>query len=308
MARFKLPKSPREKRKEELANAPAPVPDNTISPLNRGVGGATGTNARDTIESIFGVGVPTPKPTTPVRTTTALKGDEEQIITAQGVTTRGELRQANIDKQLAQIQAQEEAQMLRATAPQAVANIGTLTPEQQNRDVVIGEGIVGQGVTGAAAIGGAILGAKSGAAAGALLGPAGAAFGAVGGAIFGALGGAYVKVSQSKRQNVKEATAVYTQSKSNMVWIINQANAGTISPMRAVELWDEELANFYSAQRNINEEIDTNLNRFLSNGRDEAAKIEAFSRRLPELTLQLRQALANPNPSKVILEPNITNE
>jgi len=136
------------------------------------------------------------------------------------------------------------------------AQIGNLNQEQQNRDVVGGSGMIGQAVTGGAAVGGGIIGAKYGAGLGTLVAPGvGTAIGAgVGGAV-GAVGGAFSKISLQKRQDVKEAYVVYTTAKSNVDWILNQVNSGQMSASQAVEMYNDELANLYSAEKNLKEEL-----------------------------------------------------
>lgn len=197
-------------------------------------------------------------------------------------------------------QAKQVAQEQLAVAQQAANSVGVLTPEQNQLNIQRPEGLVSNIGTGASIAGGAIIGAKAGAATGTLVAPGvGTAIGAALGAAGGAAGGAYVKISGNKKQDVKNAVSVYTGSKQNMAWIMNQVNAGRISPQQAADLWDEELSNFYAAQRSIRELNKTNTARFLSGGAEEAAKIEAFARRLDApagLNDQFRQALIAPNP------------
>ena len=211
----------------------------------------------------------------------------------------------------AEQQAAENQQILAKNAAEnqsIAANLGVLTPEQQGLNVIKGEGLpatleaAGGGIAGA--LGGAGTGAAIGAGIGSIIPGVGTAVGALGGGIIGGIaggiGGVFTKVSYDKRQDVKQAYAVFTTSKSNMSWIINEVNAGRMSAAQAALMWDEELANFSSAERNLKKDTKTNLNRFLSGGADEASKLEAFRRRLPYLQMQLELAILNPDPGKII--------
>lgn len=226
--------------------------------------------------------------------------DIQDMVNAQNKkigTPEGAVEASNVQAQQ-DIQTAQEQQ-----ASQAIQTLGQQTAEQQNRNVVRGEGIVGQAVTAGAGIAGGIAGAKAGAALGAVAAPftggasipVGAAIGAVGGAI----GGTYTKIGFQKRQDVKQALTVYTQAKSNMGWILTETNAGRLSPAQASELWSEQLANLNSAERNLKQDTDTNLDRFLSGGSDELAKVTGFKQRVPFLQTQLAMAMLKPNPNSI---------
>lgn len=173
---------------------------------------------------------------------------------------------------------------------QSANQVGTLTPEQQTRNI--------QESTNPVAVGGAVAAAGTGAIAGAAAGTAIApGVGTVIGAGIGALGGAFTKISFEKRQDVKQAVEVYKGAKGNMAWIINEVNAGRMSGEQATELFDEELANYYAAERNIKDLNRNNLQKFLSNGGEEARRIEAFGRRIPTIQRNLQLAILAPNPN-----------
>ena len=204
-------------------------------------------------------------------------------------------------KQLESQRSPQDDALIKALIPAQPIDLGSLTPEQQARDVVNPDGIVGKGAATAAGLTGAVSAAGVGAAIGTAIAPGiGTAIGGGIGGVVGFAGGFFTKIGASKRQDVKQAFAVYTASKSNMAFIINEVNRGRLTQIQAQDMWDEELANFYSAERNIHEEIKTDLNKFLSDGADEAAKIEAFRRRLPQLQFQLELALQAPNPNTSI--------
>jgi hypothetical protein len=180
------------------------------------------------------------------------------------------------------------------------------SPEQMQQNIPHGEGLVGKAATGGAALGGAVVGAKAGATTGATIGTAvagpvgtavGGVIGGVVGGIAGAVGGAYTKISFSERQDVKKAFKVFTTSKSNIDWIIDQTNAGRLSPSQAIDLWDIEISNIYAAERMLKEDTSTNLKSFLSNGGDELTALEAYKRRLPNKQTLLAAAILSPNPT-----------
>ena len=233
--------------------------------------------------------------------------DIQDMVNAQNKkigTPEGAVEASGVKAQEEQIAAQEQQ------AATAIQNLGTQTPEQQNRNVVRGEGIIGQAQTAAAGVGGAIAGglgaagsvAAIGAGIGALGGPVSpltVPVGAAIGAIVGGIGGGLTKISYQKKQDVKQALTVYTQAKSNMGWIITETNAGRLSPAQASELWSEQLANINSAERNLKQDTDTNLDRFLSGGSDELSKVTGFKQRIPFLQTQLAMAMLKPNPNSI---------
>lgn len=186
--------------------------------------------------------------------------------------------------------------------------VGQLTPEQQALNPISDEGAIDTGFAIAGGLGGALAGGGSGAAVGASVG---AGIGFLGGPVspltvpiaagvgvaLGATIGVYKAISGDKRNNVEKTLEVYKGSKTNMAWIINNVNAGKLAPQDAQELWNIEIANLYAAERNIKSLTDDDLDRFLSGGAVEATRINAFLRRVPNLNLQLQQAMLQPNPA-----------
>ena len=199
------------------------------------------------------------------------------------------------------IQAPSQQEAIRQQQLQGL-QLGSLTPEQQDRQLQMGGGITPAVGAGVSAITGAVAGAGTGAAIGSVVPVVGTAVGAVVGAVLGATAAAFGKISVEKKQDVKQAYAVFTTSKSNMDFIINQVNAGKMDPATASEMWDEELANFYAAERNLKADTNTSLERFLSGGSDEMTKLEAYKRRLPFKQQLLQQAILTPNPNMIIME------
>ena len=208
----------------------------------------------------------------------------------------------------------EQGQIPQATNEQILAaqGLGTLTPEQQNRQIIKGEGFVdtavagGAGLAGAAAggFGGAALGAKVGAIGGTTFGPVGTVVGGVGGALVGGAVAVFGKIGLDKRQDVKQAFATYRSTSSNMAWIINNANSGKIDGVTAANMWDEELSNFYSAQRALKGMTKGKIGRELSGAMDELDKVNGFERRIPVLQSMLADAILTPDPNKVLADPN----
>lgn len=156
---------------------------------------------------------------------------------------------------------------------------------------------LGAGVIGAATGGGAAaVGAKLGAAGGSIV----PVLGTAAGALIGAIGGYYGKISYDKRQDVKQANKVGNIANTNFGQIIDAVNAGLIPNDIALRRWQENRIALYAARANLKRETDTDLNRFLSNGADELARIEDFITDLETIkTQEFYVALATPNPSNI---------
>jgi len=210
--------------------------------------------------------------------------------------------------------AQSELNPVNQEQIQALEVLGTGSTETQAQTeefLAQGEGAFSQAKALGAAAAGLTGGAALGAGVGALGGPfapitipAGAAIGGV----TGALGGYFGSISFEKKQDVKNSMSVYTGSKSNMMWIINQVNSGRMSGAQASEMFNEEKTNFYVARDNLKKLTDGNLDRFLSGGVDDLAKVYAFEDRLPFMQEQLAQAILMPDPNKILSEVEIIQE
>jgi len=224
----------------------------------------------------------------------------DEILSRQTLERKG----AELAKEKEGLEAGAASLMPKATEEQeqAATQLGQLTPEQEQKQAVQDGGLTQDVITTGALAGGALSGAGAGAAVGAMTGPlapaAIPAFAAVG-ALIGAVSAKYGKISYQKRQDVKEAYTVFNQAKSNMGWIINEANAGRLDPVTAGNMWNEELANLNASERHLKEETKNSFQRFLSNGSDELAKIESFKRRLPILSNYMQQAILTPNPNAI---------
>jgi len=185
--------------------------------------------------------------------------------------------------------------------PEQAKELTNTTPPQQT--------LIGKDEATSLALGGTSIGA--GAATGAGLGAtAGAAFagvGAVPGAIIGGVAGGasagLAKISFEKRENVAVATKNYKLARSNMKTIINQVNAGMMSPEDAVVAWNDQLNTINIAHRNLKLETSTSLARFLSGGRVELTEIQNFKDN-EELffTNRLQAALLSPNPNSIFMD------
>ena len=203
-----------------------------------------------------------------------------------------QLAEASVDfrnKESAQI---EQSQLL----TQQQAGVQFLPDERE----LPGDSLLSHATTGAAAVGGAVVGAKFGAAAGTLIAPGiGTVIGGVVGAVGGAVGGAFTKLTVQKRQQVKEANKVFTQSKSNRAEILNMINAGLLTEGQARELWQEEKQNIAAAHRALKFRTDNDLEEFLGNPRDELIAIESYLRLESQFDLEFEKALLAPNPNRI---------
>jgi hypothetical protein len=226
-----------------------------------------------------------------------------------------ETEQKQIENAALQRVAQEQANINAEKNRELLST--NLTPEQQTRNVVPNEPIPEAIGTTVAGIGGTLAGAGAGAAAVAPIsaGLAATGVGAIpagaivaGGAIIGAFGSVFSKIGIEKRQDVKQALVVANTANQNMNWILNQVNSGRMSGQQAREMWDEEVSNILSAERNLKKETSTQLKRFLSGGADELTKVQSKVKRLPIMEEQLNLAIIQPDPLRVIVEPNYNLE
>jgi hypothetical protein len=195
----------------------------------------------------------------------------------------------------------EQARARNQALTQAAGQVGQLTPEQQQRQIILGEGAVD--TAGALAKGAAGLGA--GAAAGTFIAPG---IGTAIGAGVGFVGGMFAAISIDQRQDVKQAYATAIKSNSNLAWIITEANSGRMNPNQAVEMFNEELSNLYSAHRNLKEFTKGKIGRELSGAMDERAKVQEIVNRLPYLQLTLQTAILNPNAAFVMDSRTLEDE
>ncbi len=141
------------------------------------------------------------------------------------------------------------------------------------------------GVTGAVA--GGLAGAKIGGLIGTSVGPVGTAIGAG----LGFAGGVFTAITFEKRQSVREALDTFTGATGNVEWAIAQLKAGGMSSYRGRMFWEQQIVNIRAAERNM-KILNKNLNKFLSGGSDEAATIQAYINRLPDIKNEYDRALA----------------
>ncbi len=163
--------------------------------------------------------------------------------------------------------------------------------------------------TGASAVAGGVAGAKIGAIIGTALAPGvGTAVGGVVGAIGGAIGGAYAKVTIQKRQQIKEANKIFTQSKKNKNEILNMINAGLINEGQARSLWEEEKSNIALSHSYLKTQTQSDLNNFLGNPGDDLIAVERYLQLDQFYDLEFEKSLLAPNPSKILFIPPTQEE
>lgn len=180
----------------------------------------------------------------------------------------------------------------------AVSQIGQpagIVPETQSSGIpgpliAVGAGVGSSALTGA-------LSAGAGAAAGtSFLGPGAIA---VGVAAFG------TALVSDARQSVKRDFNGFTNSRTNLQKIIDAANSG-MDPLEAVTLYNQELAKIARAHSSLKLKTMNSLENFLGNPGDELQDIESFyAVQYGMLNEQFAQALAMPDPSKIVPQFNV---
>ena len=129
------------------------------------------------------------------------------------------------------------------------------------------------------------------------------------GAAAGFTTGIVSKITYSNVKTVSSGYGIFQGSRGNVDWIINQANSRGMPPGQAVDMFDEESANLYAVQRQLKELTKGNLNKLLAPGAvGKLGKVDAYILRLPEKERMLREAIASPDPNKIINEVNIDIE
>lgn len=209
-----------------------------------------------------------------------MRGPREETFAKQFPPTSPEQQEqmfkARREQMIAEeIQRQEQIPIIPQPLPEATLKKPKASPAEIA--TTTGAGIIAGG---AGAAGGAMLGAKGGALIGAVGGPAGAAIGAVAGGLIGGATAIITKISIERRQDAKEANAVFVDATANMEKIKGYAKEGFFSRSELWKMWDVEMINFYAAERNIKQLTKNEISAFLSDGRDEASGIEAFRRRI----------------------------
>jgi hypothetical protein len=175
-------------------------------------------------------------------------------------------------------------------------------------DLAIGTNPLEVGTALAAGLGGGIAGAGAvaamGAGAGTLIAPGvGTVIGGVAGGLIGGVGGAavafFAKISSSERQNVKEANAVFTASKTNIEGIKSNLNRGYISAQQAREQYAEAKMNIYASRNNLKKRTQNLVTDFLGDPGDELIKVNAYIDTIPDLDTEIQIAMLNPNPNYI---------
>lgn len=136
---------------------------------------------------------------------------------------------------------------------------------------------------------------------------AGAAFGGPLGAV---AGGGFALLGQivlDQRQSVKESRKFLTTGRTRDNEILNMANSG-VDPSIIVEMYNLNLANLYAARRNLKEKTKTAIGRQLSGAMDELIEVEAYLDLEEFRRQQLINAIANPDPNKILPIQTIETE
>lgn len=151
--------------------------------------------------------------------------------------------------------------------------------------------------------------ALTGAAGGALVGgPAGGLVGAVGGAVLGAVSGAVLGIkSDIKSQlagNIGKSGPALEKGESNLRTIITNINAGG-NPVEGVNLFYQQLAAIDLAHQQLKLDTQRSLSKFTGeDGTAELGKYVVFNNQTRAmLERELAQAIANPNPNKILVTP-----
>lgn len=174
--------------------------------------------------------------------------------------------------------AQAQAQALRSQ--EALNNLG-LSPEQIAgvQGLASEAGIDwGQAATAGAsqAVPGVIAGALGGAAIGAVGGPVGAVGGALLGGVGAFLNGVRSNIKSQQKGEIASTQKVLTNAKSNLRQIRMLAQADPSRADEAIELYNQQMALVYQAQRKLKLETQGNLNKFMDDGTEKLVEFDLF--------------------------------
>ena len=110
------------------------------------------------------------------------------------------------------------------------------------------------------------------------------------------------KIQISRKQEVKNAAAAFSQSKAQIQRIINNVHSGQISNSEAVRLFNIEKQNINDIEVSLKQLTTGNagLNAFLSGGEYQMINVLSYkSLELPFQEIALRNAILNPEPEKI---------
>jgi len=227
----------------------------------------------------------------------------EQIIgTSSQLTTE---KQAAIEQlnapipELPLVETPEEKikRIAEAPIPPFEERLKGILPSGETQTATLAAGTTGLGAAVTGAIGGFTVG-----------GPVGALIGGAGGLITGTIAGFVTKLTLAKRTTVKDATNDFVNAKGNLNKILYYLNHGG-SPTEAITEWNYNLKLIRNAQKTLDEMNSTELESFLSGGKDDAADIVAFWEGYDYYyKFQFENALRAPNINYVDYSINPSNE
>ena len=175
----------------------------------------------------------------------------------------------------------------------AQQNLGVLTPEQQNLNLIQGEGVVDTAQIGRGVVKGAIAGGTFGA----IGGPIGVGVGAIGGAFLGAL----TEVSLDQAQDVKTAYRAGRTANGNLNALIS--NGAKLNPLEFQQRLNNEISILYASERTLKQMTSTKVGRELSRATDELAAVQAQIRLLPIKLQMAEMIIANPQGLAIPFNP-----
>lgn len=127
-------------------------------------------------------------------------------------------------------------------------------------------------------VGGALLGGVAGAGVGSTVtAPAGALLGAVGGAISGIWAGTQANIRAQQKGEIGKSTQIITNAKRNLMRMRMVAEQDPIGKgSEVIEAYFDEISKVQAAQRQVQVEVQGNLNSFMEDGTDILSKFEYF--------------------------------
>jgi len=113
------------------------------------------------------------------------------------------------------------------------------------------------------------------------------------------------KMKEERKENIEVQYITLQRSSKNLRMLINDVNTGG-DPYEAISLFQTEMDALNKANSRLHLETQDDLNKFLNvEARVELAKFEDFNTFLrPQFERDFYQAILNPNPAKVILDPS----
>lgn len=152
-------------------------------------------------------------------------------------------------------------------------------------------------------IGGLVTGAIGGATAGAIGGPIGAGGGAAIGAVGGLIMGIRSNIKSQISQDISSKSIELSKGERNLRFVISDLNQGG-NPTTDVTLFYENVGAIQQAYSQLKLDTQQNLAKFTGNdGTPELTRYKIFfEQTLPLLERELAQGVANPNPSRILVD------